>query len=172
MNQERVLYLYDTITNQSVAPILAAIIECNIEDDSNETEKREPIHLYINSGGGVMYDANALLSAMDSSKTPIYTYCHGYAMSAALTIFVGGHKRFAGKHATFMLHQPNEKLGEDKLFVLENRIEETKRLMSNRIQYIWNRTNLTLKDFEDKKYIDWFVDSVEALDKEIVHQII
>lgn len=172
MNLNRVLHLYDTISSVSVAPILSEIIRFNIEDAEIDPRTKEPIHLYINSGGGVVYDANALLSAMDTSKTPIYTYCHGYAMSSALTVFMAGHRRFAGKHATFMLHQPSEDFGESKLYVLENRLDETKRLMNERIKYFINRSNLTLNDFEEHKYIDWILNSQAALDYGVVHEII
>jgi len=40
-----------------------------------------------------------------ASKTPVYTYCTGYAMSAAFIAFLSGHKRFMSPHATLMYHQ-------------------------------------------------------------------
>ena len=66
---------------------------------------REPIRIYINSYGGSVYDMWALIDIIENSKTPIYTYCSGYAMSAAFNIFLAGHKRYATKHATFLYHQ-------------------------------------------------------------------
>ncbi|MOA01679.1 ATP-dependent Clp protease proteolytic subunit [compost metagenome] len=119
-----------------------------------------------------MYDAKTLLSAMEASKTPIYTYCHGYVMSAGLTIFTAGHRRFAGNYATFMIHQPTGNAGEDKLFVMENRIEETKRLKNIRTKYICDRTKLTEEDFENNRYIDWFMNTNEAKAYGIVHEVI
>lgn len=180
MTQERTLHLYGNISAETVVPILEEIIRINNEDEllyhQAETKNaaslpRQPIHLYISSGGGSMYDANVLISAMVSSKTPIYTYAYGYVMSAGLSVFLAGHFRIGGQYATFMTHQPAEELGKDRLFVLENRLEETRRLMDIRIKYICNRTKLTPQDFEDNKFIDWFMDSQKALEKGIIHEI-
>lgn len=52
-----------------------------------------------------VYDMWMLIDTILSSKIPVHTYCNGYAMSAAFQIFLAGHKRFVGKHATFMYHQ-------------------------------------------------------------------
>lgn len=65
-----------------------------------EFNKRDPIKLYINSCGGTIYDMWALIDAIQNSKTPIHTYCMGYAMSAAFDIFLAGHKRYCYKHST------------------------------------------------------------------------
>ena len=47
----------------------------------------------------------SLIDIIENSKTPIHTYYTGYAMSAALKIFLAGHKRYCTRHATFMYHQ-------------------------------------------------------------------
>ena len=78
------------------------------DDEKDEKEKdynREPIKLYINSYGGSIYDMWGLIDVILNSKTPIYTYCTGYAMSAAFKIFLAGHKRYCYKHSIFMYHQ-------------------------------------------------------------------
>jgi ATP-dependent protease ClpP protease subunit len=166
MNLNRTIQLYDLINSETVSQVIPEIIRLNIEDRS------EPIHLLIDSGGGYMLDSFALLSAMKSSKAPIYTYTYGYCMSAAVPPYLAGEKRYAGEFATFMLHQPKEPLGEDKYFVMENRLEETKRLMNNRIKYITSRCRVTELDFEMHKYIDWFMDVNEAIEYGIVDAII
>lgn len=46
-----------------------------------------------------------LIDVISVSKTPVYTYCFGYALSAGFIIFLAGHKRYASKHAVMMYHQ-------------------------------------------------------------------
>jgi ATP-dependent Clp protease protease subunit len=172
MEEDRILHLYGNIESSTVYPIFQSIIYINNIDDQQPDNERKPIHLFINSGGGIIYDCLTLVSAIESSKTPIYTYTHGYVMSAGLTVFVAGHKRFAGKYSTFMIHQPTEPLGEDKYFVLMNRLDETKRLMDIRTKFITSKTKLTLEQFEAHQYLDWFMDAEEAKYHGIVHEII
>ena len=46
-----------------------------------------------------------LVDTILCSKTPLHTYCTGYAMSAAFIVFLAGHKRYMSPHATLMYHQ-------------------------------------------------------------------
>lgn len=106
---KRLLFLSDDIDNTTIGKMcfnLLYIIQTDDEEESTKKDyKRKPIRIYINSGGGEIYDMWALIDIIENSKTPIYTYCTGYAMSAAFKIFLAGHKRFATKHATFLYHQ-------------------------------------------------------------------
>ena len=106
---ERILFLSDDIDNESVGSItwnILRLIKSDDEKDKKEKDyRREPIKLYINSYGGSVYDMWGLIDIILNSKTPIYTYCTGYAMSAAFKIFLAGHKRYCYKHSTFMYHQ-------------------------------------------------------------------
>lgn len=105
----RLFYLSDDIDNDTIGKMCFHILSILKQDDKEESEKkdfkREPIQLYVNSYGGSVHNMWALIDIIQQSKTPIYTYCTGYAMSAAFNIFLAGHKRYATKHATFMCHQ-------------------------------------------------------------------
>jgi ATP-dependent Clp protease protease subunit len=172
MNLERTIQLYGLINGETVPHVISEIIKINVGDEAIDPSEREPIHLLIDSGGGYMQDSFALLSAMESSKTPIYTYCYGYAMSSAIPPYLAGQRRYAGRHSTFMIHQPKEPIGDEKVYVVENRLEEVKRLMNNRIKYVSSRCGITPKNFHNKRHIDWFMDVHQAIDYGIVHEII
>ena len=77
--------------------LLYVLQEDNEKDQKQKNYKREPIKLYINSNGGAIDDMWSLIDIMLNSKTPIYTYCTGYAMSAGFLIFLAGSKRFMTK---------------------------------------------------------------------------
>jgi len=154
---KRIFYLSDDIDNSTIAQLNFNILYILDKDARNEKEKcnyeRKPIHIYINSNGGNVYDMWSLIDIMLNSKTPIYTYCTGYAMSAAFNIFLAGSKRFISKHATLLYHQIScwrsgkyQDLVEDRKQMdwLQNSIEE----------YIMSRTKITkelLNDFRETK---------------------
>jgi ATP-dependent Clp protease protease subunit len=78
----------------------------------NLNTDRKTLTLYINSTGGDLYDAFALIDVMKNSIHPIRTIGIGAVMSAAFLIFAAGTKglRFAGPNTSFMCHQYSETL--------------------------------------------------------------
>ena len=109
-NKNRIFYLSDDTDNTSLGLINSSLLALIAKDDESERKskggfERKPIKLYINSYGGGIYNMWGLIDIIESSKTPIHTYCTGYAMSAAFMIFISGHKRFVSKHATLLYHQ-------------------------------------------------------------------
>jgi ATP-dependent Clp protease protease subunit len=74
--------------------------------------KEKFLTLYINSTGGSLYDAFALIDIMRSSKHTIRTIGVGSVMSAAFLIFASGDKgqRYAGSNTSFMCHQFTESM--------------------------------------------------------------
>lgn len=106
---QRLFYLSDNIDNNTIGAICSSLLSLIEQDDVNDDKEknfeRKPIKIYINSHGGAIHDMWALIDIISCSKTPIYTYCTGYAMSAAFQIYLSGHKRYASKHATFLYHQ-------------------------------------------------------------------
>ena len=65
--------------------------------------------LYINSDGGNLTDAFALMDVMRTSPIPIATVGMGNLMSSAFMIFTAGTKgkRAIGKNTSIMIHQFN-----------------------------------------------------------------
>lgn len=67
----------------------------------------QPLTLYINSDGGSLQDAFALIEVMKKSKKPIRTIGIGSVCSAAFMIFAAGTKgeRMISQTASIMCHQ-------------------------------------------------------------------
>lgn len=82
------------------------IMEINRYDAAHNIapEDRKPIRLYINSPGGDTGEGFSLISAIELSKTPIYTINIGQWASMAFLIGIAGHKRFSMPYMTFLLH--------------------------------------------------------------------
>ena len=88
------------------------ITECMrwIVYENLDNSKDKILTLYINSTGGNLYDAFALIDVMRNSKHPIRTVAVGSAMSAAFLIFASGTQgeRYVAKNASLMSHQFSE----------------------------------------------------------------
>lgn len=174
---KRLFYLSDDIDNSTIGELcfnLLKILQADDEKDKKEKDfNREPIKFYINSNGGDIYDMWALIDIMLNSKTPIYTYCTGYAMSAAFQIFLAGSKRFTSKHSTFLYHQVHCWRDGKYQDLVEDRVEMDH--IQNEIEaYVKDRTKITDKKLFEirEKKIDWYIHCDEALELGIVTDVI
>jgi ATP-dependent Clp protease protease subunit len=73
----------------------------------NTLSTKTPLTLYINSHGGSLLDAFALIEVMKKSKRKIRTIGIGSVMSAGFLIFVSGSKgeRYITKTSSILCHQ-------------------------------------------------------------------
>lgn len=96
-----IFYLFGEIDDDNIADCIKWILYENIE------QREKTLTLYINSTGGDLYNAFALIDVMKNSQHPIRTIAIGSAMSAAFLIFASGHRgeRYASKNTSFMCHQ-------------------------------------------------------------------
>jgi len=66
----------------------------------------EPIHLYINTGGGNLIDAFAIYDCLRSVPNPIVTIVNGGCYSAGTLILMAGDVRVAMPNSSFFYHEP------------------------------------------------------------------
>ena len=94
LEQNNNKFLVGEVTEENTMEIIQWIILKNENPQPDEV-----LTLYINSTGGSLYDAFALIDVMNRSAIPIRTIGIGYLLSAALLIFVSGEKgmRYVGK---------------------------------------------------------------------------
>lgn len=100
--------------NNHINFLTGEIGEYNVEDiikwiiyENTITEEDKVLTLYINSIGGSLADAFALIDVMRQSNYPIKTIGVGNVISAAFLIFSCGTKgqRIISKNASIMCHQ-------------------------------------------------------------------
>ena len=112
----RRLMINGLVDDELIHLITMQILKFNEEDDiiedseANLVNKKfdrndDPIKIFINSPGGKVVPSLSIISAIESSKTPVFTYCLGQAASAAAIILLSGHKRFCQKYSTVMIHE-------------------------------------------------------------------
>lgn len=96
-----IYFLTGEIDDESVDNCIQWIVYENLDSS------KKVLTLYINSTGGDLYSAFALIDVMKNSKHPIRTIGLGAVMSAAFLIFTAGSQgeRYAAKNTSFMCHQ-------------------------------------------------------------------
>jgi len=100
-------YLNGEITSENITEVIKWILYENLS-----AKEKKLLTLYINSIGGDLYDAFALIDVMRSSPHIIRTVGLGAVMSSAFLIFSSGTKgeRWASTNASFMSHQYSDSL--------------------------------------------------------------
>ena len=97
-----IYYLSGDIDEVSVERTIKWILASNADHDNDS-----PLFMFINSVGGDLYSAFALIDIMRNSRREIYTVGLGSLMSAAFLIFISakkGHRRIA-ENTSIMCHQ-------------------------------------------------------------------
>lgn len=95
------IYIYGYITSDpwdetevSTAPLVKEVDALNVQT----------INVYINSYGGEVAEALALVSALERSPAKVVTYCDGFACSAASIIFMAGEERMMSDASVLFVH--------------------------------------------------------------------
>ena len=166
----RVLTLGE-IDADAVNELIQIIYDINDEDAKKTTV--EPIKLIINSFGGELYSGLALVDVIDNSQTPVYTVCHGSAMSMALIVYAAGHSRLASKYATFMYHEAAYPAN-GKVVFHKQELKEVERTDGLCDEYLLSKTKFTKKQLEEIKKTqgEWYFDVKVAQKYGLVDEIL
>jgi ATP-dependent Clp protease protease subunit len=100
-------YLYGELCDENIASAIEWILY-----ESLTAKEEKILTLYINSIGGDLYNAFALIDVMKASELTIRTVGIGAVMSSAFLIFASGSRgyRLASNNASFMSHQYSDSL--------------------------------------------------------------
>lgn len=101
--KERIICLMSPIEDHMASSIIAQLLF--LESEHN----RQPIHMYINSPGGVVSAGLGIYDVMKYVKPPVATWCVGQACSMASLLLSAGAPgwRHALPNARIMIHQPS-----------------------------------------------------------------
>lgn len=118
----RIITISNDIDHDTFKLVDAALTEM-------ESESKAKVIIRINSTGGSVYDALAIVGRMQSSKCKIITEAYGAAMSAAIAILAAGETRRMSKTGWCMWHGSSyEAVGSHKEIIdlVEQREREEK----------------------------------------------
>lgn len=173
--KERIIYLNEDISSYTIEGIVPLIHKINKEDEALAVppDKRKPIHLHITSYGGSAYDGWQIVSTIENSKTPVYTYVEGYAMSMALPIYLAGAKRFLGKYASLLYHELRGGAHGTRQEV-KRLDKEYDRLQKIYDDYIISKSKITqeILDEHQEKVSDWYIGLEESKKYQLYDELI
>lgn len=100
--KENIIFLAGPIDDETANIIIAQLLFLQSEDPKKD------IKLYINSPGGSVTAALAILDTMNHIKNDVSTVCVGMAASAAALLLSAGKKgkRYSLPNSEIMIHQP------------------------------------------------------------------
>jgi len=144
LEQNNIKFLVGEVTQQSVLELVQWIVLKNINPQPDEY-----LTIYINSTGGSLYDAFALIDVMDRSNIPIRTIGIGYLLSAALLIFTSGTKglRYIGKNTGILSHQFSTEL-EGKHHDIKAHLKEANKCNTRMLDILQKATMLDRKSIQ------------------------
>ena len=154
----RVLYLSGEINEHTAQDINIEMIRLQREDPLQD------ITIIVDSYGGDLFAAFAIVDMMDMLTCDIKTICMGKAMSAGQFIFSTGAKgkRFISKHARLMLHNPIAGM-EGSVPDIEVEIEELQRSRDAFIQHIADKSDNSFDMIKDLIQRNKYLDANEAV---------
>lgn len=100
--RDRVIFLNGEVNDAVSALVCAQLLFLEAENPD------KPIHLYINSPGGVITSGLAMYDTMQFIQSPVHTLCMGTARSMGSFLLMAGEPghRMALPNASLHVHQP------------------------------------------------------------------
>lgn len=165
--KDRIIFM-----GEDVNPHTANLIVAQMLFLDNQASNK-PIHLYINSPGGSVYDALAIYDTMQFVKSPVHTYGIGVQASAAAFLLSSGKKgkRFLLPHATVMIHQPSSGT-KGKVTDQEIDLRESLRVKKLLEEIMAKNTGQDIAKIHEDMERDKWLDAQEAVEYGIADAII
>jgi ATP-dependent Clp protease protease subunit len=165
--KDRIIFLGEDVNPHTANLIVAQMLF--LDNQSNS----KPIHFYINSPGGHVYDALAIYDTMQFIKSPVYTYGIGMQASAAAFLLSSGEKghRYLLPHATVMIHQPSSGT-RGKVTDQEIDLRESLRIKKVLEEIMARNTGQKVAKIHDDMERDKWLDAKEAKEYGIVDKVI
>jgi ATP-dependent Clp protease, protease subunit len=167
--KERVVFFTGEVETNMCNLMVAQLLFLEAENPE------QPVHMYINSPGGSVYDGLGVYDVMQYIKCPVYTYVTGMAASMGSFIAQAGEPghRFLLPRAITMIHQPSSgtrgKVSDMKIDYLES--ERIKKEMTE-LYVKHNSKGVTYEQFEKYMDRDKWLTAAQALELGLADQIV
>ena len=171
--KNRTIWLDDTLSELLSIPITQMILEWNKEDEENNipVDSRKPIKVFIYTLGGGIDEIFQLADIIDLSKTPVYTYNMGMALSAGLDVLISGHKRFALKNSKALYHSGSAGI-QGTAEQIQSQTAQYAKQLDILNERVLKRTKISKELLKKKKQSEWFIIGNEQVELGIVDELI
>lgn len=168
LNQERIIFLGQEVTDSLANSIIAAMLYLD-SDDQNK-----PIYLYINSPGGSVTAGMAIYDTMQHIKSEVVTICVGLAASMGAFLLAAGSKgkRLSLPHSRIMIHQPLGGTGRRQATDIEIEAKEILRIRHQLNEILAQRTSQAIEKIEKDTDRDYFMSAQEAKEYGLIDSVI
>lgn len=153
---DRKIWFTDEVDSNIINSVVYNIFRYNTIDKGKPIKDRKPIILYLSSPGGSVFDGMGVVSAIQTSKTPIYTVNVGQCCSMCLILYLVGHKRYSMPNSIFLMHE-----GYSGTYDATSKARETIAFEANQLaelekNIILEKTFLTKKEYEKRYKEEWY----------------
>ncbi len=165
--KENIVFLTGPIDDTVANIVIAQFLFLQSQDPKKD------ISLYINSPGGAVTAALAIIDTMNNIKNDVSTVCVGMAASGAAIILSAGKKgkRLAMPNAEVMIHQPHGGT-EGQATDIEISAKHIVKLRENLNRMLAENTGQLLSKVEKDVERDFFMDANEAKKYGIIDKIL
>jgi len=168
--ENSVFFLTGDISEENVADCIRWIVFENLNQKENKL-----LTLYINSTGGDLYQAFALIDIMRNSRYPVRTIGIGSVMSSAFLIFASGSsgERFLAQNTGLMCHQYSDEVG-GKHHDLRASLKEGENCNNKMLEILKTATGLTAAKVRSKllRETDIYLTVDEAVELNVADHIL
>jgi len=165
--KDRIICLMGPVNDDVSSIIIAQLLFLQSESS------KKPIHMYINSPGGVVTSGLGIYDTMQYIRCPVATWCVGQACSMGSLLLAAGAPgmRYSLPNSRIMVHQPSgQAVGQATDISIQ--AEEILKL-KKRLNLIYTKhTNQTLEQIESIMERDRFMDPEEALQFGLIDEVL
>ena len=165
--REGIIFLGGVIDDDSANIVIAQLLFLQSEDSKKD------IKLYINSPGGSVTAALAILDTMNHIKNDVSTVCVGLAASAGALLLSAGKKgkRFALPNSEIMIHQP---MGgaQGQASDIEINAKQILKIKAKLTKIMADNTGKTVAQIEKDADRDYYMSAEEAKKYGIIDKVI
>jgi ATP-dependent Clp protease, protease subunit len=168
LNQERIIFLGQEVTDSLANSIIAAMLYLDSDDPT------KPIYIYINSPGGSVTAGMAIFDTMQHIKSEVVTICVGLAASMGAFLLSSGSKgkRLALPNARIMIHQPLGGTGRRQASDIDIEAREILRIRDSLNHILSERTGQPVEKIERDTDRDYFMSAQEAKEYGLIDNVI
>jgi len=165
--KERIIFVGMPINDQVANVVVAQLLYLASEGPD------DPIRMYINCPGGIIYHGLAIYDTMQQVPSPIETYAVGVTASMGTVLLAAGTKghRYALPHATIHMH-PAGGTAQGYAPDVEIQFKELKRIEDLLHNLLSHHTGQTVEQIAADFDRDRFMTAEEAVEYGLVDQIL
>ncbi|HWT63154.1 MAG TPA: ATP-dependent Clp protease proteolytic subunit [Ochrobactrum sp.] len=164
--RERIIFLNGEVNDTVSALVCAQLLFLEAENP------QKPIHLYINSPGGVVTSGLAIYDTMQYIRAPVHTLCMGTARSMGSFLLMAGEpsQRAALPNASILVHQPSGGF-QGQASDMQIHAEEILKTKQRMTRLYAEHCERSYEDFEHAMDRDRFMTAEEALEWGLIDRI-